>query len=256
MLESLDGVPEALKGEYEQKDGKFYLKVDGDADSVFPGLAAAKKQLLAEKKAVEDRLKAYEGIDPERARQLMTDAEKLEADKLKAKGDWDARETQLKGQLAADLQKREQHFSGEAEKWKTREALLMGALEENLIGAQATAAIVAAGGSPELLLPHVIKLAKLFEEDGKFAARVVDEKGAPRIANVKGDPFTMTHLVDELKANPVFGRAFAASPAGGSGAPGQSRNNSGGKTKTRADFNQMAPADRAAHVRDGGIVID
>ena len=237
VLDSLEGVPEALHGEYEQKDGKFYLKVDGDANTLFPGLAAAKEQILKEKKELEQKLKTYEGIDPAKAKELMEAAEKAETDKLKQKGDWETREKQLTDRLAADLKTRELQYNTELEKRETRIKTLQDSLEKHLVEAAATAAIAGAKGVPELLLPHAVKAIKVVEENGDFKAVVVDAQNNPRIADVKGTPFTIANLIEEMRGNPIYGRAFEAPGSGGSGATQQNNNggNRGSKTVSRRD---------------------
>ena len=243
-IAKLEDVAEPLRELYEAKDGAFVLKLDGDAGDVFPGLTAKQQELLNEKKTLADKLKALEGqlsgIDLEKAKKALEQAEQLEREKLKATGDWDAREKQLKEQLAADLSKRETHFQTELKTRDDRISKLQGSLEKNLIEAQATAAIAAAKGVPELLLPHVMRSVKVVEENGEFVARVLDAQGQPRIANVKGEPFTIALLVEEMKANEVYGRAFDASSAGGSGAHKSDGGKSGAKTVRWADQDALS----------------
>jgi hypothetical protein len=145
----------------------------------------------------------------------------------------------LKDQLATELAKRDQHFQSELKTREDRIATLQGALEKSLIEAHATAAIAAAKGVPELLLPHVMRQVKIVEENGNFVVRVLDAQGQPRIANVKGDPFTITNLVDEMKNNSIYGRAFEASGAGGSGATKTEGGKTGMRTVRRSDQEAM-----------------
>jgi hypothetical protein len=233
VFDKKEDAPEWLRSSLLEQDGKFVFEAELPTETA--GLKSALQKERDGKTALEKSLKAFEGIDPEEAKRLKAEAEKIEADKLKSKGDWDAREKQLKEQLAADLQKRETHFQTELKSRDDRIVKLQGSLEKSLIEAQATAAIAAAKGSPELLLPHVMRSVKVVEENGEFVARVLDAQGQPRIANVKGDPFTVANLIEEMKANEVYGRAFDASGAGGSGATKSDGGKSGVKTVRRAD---------------------
>jgi hypothetical protein len=239
-IAKLEDVAEPLRELYEEKDGAFVLKVEGDAGDVFPGLIANQQTLLSEKKTLADKLKALEGqlsgIDLEKAKKALEAADQAEAEKLKLKGDWDTREKQLKEQLANDLKKHQDQFATELKQRDDRIAKLQSSLEKNLIEAQATTAIAAAKGVPELLLPHVMRAVKVVEENGEFVARVMDSSGQPRIADVKGTPFTIANLVDEMRGNQVFGRAFEASGNGGSGADPNNKASQGGtKTVRRGD---------------------
>src|SRR5262245_37744608 len=237
VFDKKEDAPEWLRESLLEQDGKFVF--EAELPHEVKGLKSA---LDAERKAKDDfekSLKGFEGIDPEEARRLKAEAEKIESDKLKQKGDWETREKQLKDQLAAELAKRDQHFQSELKTREDRIATLQGALEKSLIEAHATAAIAAAKGVPELLLPHVMRQVKIVEENGNFVVRVLDAQGQPRIANVKGDPFTITNLVDEMKNNSIYGRAFEASGAGGSGATKTEGGKTGMRTVRRSDQEAM-----------------
>lgn len=216
VFEKKEDAPEWLRGSLLEQDGKFVFEAELPTETA--GLKSALQKEREAKTALEKSLKGFEGVDPEEAKRLKAEAEQAAADKLKSKGDWDAREKQLKEQLAADLTKRETHFQTELKTRDDRITKLQSSLEKSLIEAQATTAIAAAKGAPELLLPHVMRQVKVVEENGEFVARVVDASGQPRIANVKGDPFTIANLIEEMKGNAVYGRAFDASGAGGGGA--------------------------------------
>jgi hypothetical protein len=254
VFEKKDDAPEWMRDSLLEHDGQFVF--EAELPHEVRGLKAALEGERRAKGDAEKALKTFEGIDAERARKLLADAEKLEADKLKNKGDWETRETQLKEQLAKDLQAREQQFQTELKAREDRINKLQSALEKSLIEAQATVAITNSKGAPALLLPHVLRQVKVVEENGEFVARVLDAQGQPRIANVKGDPFTIANLVDEMRGNEIFGRAFEASNAGGSGAPPSNKGGNGTKTMTRADFDRLGHGERAAFMKGGGQLTD
>lgn len=254
IFEKREDAPEFLRQSLLEQDGKFVFEAETAVET-----AGLKKALDAERKAKADyekALKGFEGIDPEEAKRLKAEAEQIAADKLKSKGDWETREKQLKDQLAAELKKHQDQYAGELAKGEEREKLLRRSLEDHLVTAQATAAIAAAGGSTLLLLPHVKSAVRVVEENGQFVARVIGEDGNPRIADVKGTPFSVANLVEELRANSAFAGAFAASNAGGSGAPSNTAGNGGNKTISRSAFNQLGEAQKAAWFKDGGAVTD
>jgi hypothetical protein len=255
VFEKKEDAPEWLRTSLLEQDGKFVFEAELPTETA--GLKAAFQKEREWKEKAEKSLKAFEGVDPEEAKRLKAEFEQIAADKLKSKGDWDTREKQLKEQLAADLTKRETHFQTELKTREDRIAKLQTSLEKSLIEAQATSAIAAAKGVPELLLPHVMSSVKVVEENGEFVARVLDAQGQPRIANVKGDPFTIAHLVDEMKGNKVFGRAFEASGAGGSGAPHTSSSSGNTFTLTREQAKDPATyrAAKEQAAKAGGQVV-
>ena len=156
ILSSLSDIPEALRGEYEQRDGKYVLKLDGD----YPGFVKAGDLAEAHQKLIEFRdtniglkrihdeqaakLKAFEGIDPDEHRKLK---EKMaEIEKLGVKGGHDVSTIVQKalaeavGPLQKQLQElteREQNVKGqlarkEIETVLTQEGLKAGVREEAL----------------------------------------------------------------------------------------------------------------------------
>lgn len=149
----------------------------------------------------------------------------------------------------------EQLFSTALKKAEERMARLESALLRTASDA-ASAAIRAAGGGPELLGPSVAERLKVFEADGQFVVGVADERGAMRIRDSKGTPFTVEDFVGELKSHPTYSRAFAGSdaklPPNSKGADQTLAPN----TKTRAAFDQLTPAGKMSHIKGGGRVVD
>lgn len=229
VFEKRDDAPEWLRGLLLEDGGKFVFEAETVTE------VAGLKRTLEERKTkhaeLAEMLKRFDGIDPERARQLEVEAEKQQREGLKSKGDWDAREKQLTDRLAADLQKREAQFQAELEAAKTRETRLRQSLEQHLVRAEATAALAQHGGVPELLLPHVTGRIKVLEDGDQYVARVIGPDGNPRIADVKGTPMSIAQLVAEMREDAVFAPAFKASRAGGSGAPGESTAGAGGAAR-------------------------
>jgi hypothetical protein len=221
IFDSRDAAPEWLRPALlEDGNGKFVFEAETTVE-----VAGLKKALDDERTSradFEKKLSALKGVDPEEYKRLKAEADKVAADKLKNQGNWEEREKQLKDQLAADLAARETQFKTELDAATQRQQKLQSSLERYLIESQAAAAMAEPGkpkGNPVLLMPHIQGKVKVFEENGEFVARVVDSAGKPRIANVKGDPFTINMLLDEMRSDAVFKAAFEASGAHGTGAP-------------------------------------
>lgn len=82
----------------------------------------------------------------------------------------------------------------------------------------------------------------------------VAAEGDTRVAKV-GDK-ALSDFVKEW-AGGDEGKHFVSAPGnGGGGAPGGSGGSGGGKTMTRADFDAADQSTRAAHIKDGGKVVD
>ena len=115
---------------------------------------------------------------------------------------------------------------------------------------QLRSVILKAKGVPELLLPALEGRTKLEENsDGSFRVVVLNEQGAPAIGDAQGNPKTLEQLVEEVKANPVYGRAFEPSNAGGGGTP---PNQPGGATTISKRSDLKTPADKAKYIGEHG----
>jgi hypothetical protein len=248
IVDDLTSVPEAYRQQY-QKDtssNRYYLQEIEIPDPVdVSGLTKNRDDLLREKKALEQK---YAGIDPEEFKRIQAANEKNENARLEGKGEWEA----LKQQLQA-------RHGEEVKRLTERTTTLTSALEGKMVDAEASAAIAAAKGIPTLLLPHVKQSVKVFEEDGRFIAKVIDPvTGTPRIGDAKGSPMTIIQLVEEMKASEVYGRAFEASYARGSGAPAGGGRGAARVVNqiTREQFERLNPAERAEHFKNSGVVVD
>lgn len=211
ILEKLDEVEEQFRSLYVEKDGKFYLDVEGGLGE---GAAKALEEERKAKKALEAKLGKLKDVDPEEYNRLKTEAEERDRKKAEEKGEFDKILAKNKEQFQKDLDAANQ----KAEKYK-------GSLADTLITNEALAAVTAEKGIPDLLLPVLKPRLKFVEaEDESFRVEVLDAKGEPMVT--KDGPAKAIELVKELKASPVFGRAFDGTDTGGGGAgPG---NNGGG----------------------------
>lgn len=226
VVDKLDSIPEAARSFYAKDGEKYRLDLDGYEDPT-----NLKSALEKERKASRDAVamtKAWKdlGKSPEEITEMLAAHAQAERDKLTKAGEWD----KLRGQMT------EQHQTELAKREETAKAL-RGQLERHLVDAAGTAAIAAAKGSAELLLPHVKAKVKVIEENGEYAVRVVDAQGNPRV-NAKGEFLSMSDLVGEMRQSDVFAPAFMAPSASGGGAH-QSTVLHGG-----ADLSKLPPRER------------
>lgn len=250
IVETIDVVPEAARGFYKESEGKFVLdveSVDGFALEDVSGLKSTLgKEMTLRKKLEKDVLK-FRDIDPDKAREAISKLEELgnvdpskDADKIVSER-LEAAKRQLLAKHGEELQTRDGRIGALT---KTVEGLL--------IDQAATVALAEAKGSVELLLPHVQRHTRVREDaNGKFVVEVVDKDGNARIGNAKGDPMTISDLVQEMRKSDAFGRAFDGSGASGSGTqptnPGNPANPAGGVPKTWAEC--TTPEQKAAFLK-------
>lgn len=223
IADRLEDLPEAVREHYAAtEDGRWRLDAEGVEDVA--GLKSALEKERAARKALKAELAGRE-----------------------AAGDGDA-----VGDAAGDA-------AGEPEQEAATDATVgspsveepvadprLAALEARLIDAEARAALQAARGVPELLLPVLRdRLAVADDGAGGLAVRVLDDAGAVRRREGSGDFVTVADLVEGLRADPVYGRAFDGSGKGGSGAPTAGRGEGGPLTIPADD-----PRAVARHVAD------
>jgi len=244
IVETLEEVAEPLREHYTlREDGKYILGAEGAEEVYAGGLIKNRDDILAEKRELEKKIKAAEGVDIEEYNRLKAAQEEAQRKKDEETGNFRNLEKQLI----------EKHTK-EKDTLVARTNTLKSALDKELVEAKLTAEITTQKGVPALLLPVISQSVRVFEDEvtGQFVPRVIDPAtGQPRIGDTKGTPMTIKQLVSEYKANETFGRAFEATGAGGSGAA--HNNNSSGSSAVRLTREQAkdpsiyrAARDRAA----------
>ncbi len=205
-LDKLDGLDDSVKSFYEEKDGKFRLKVDGVPD--VSGRKNKVDQLLTEKKEADRKAKeAAEAAEAERQAALAKS------------GDIDA----LRQSYEAKLTKREKELMEQLTGLQSQvHGLTVGQT------AMAVAVELAMDGSSDVLLPHVKQRLSMEIVDGQAVTRVLDKAGKP-------SAMTIEELKTEFAANPAFAPIIKASKAAGGGASG-GNNSGGGAPKSKASL--------------------
>lgn len=225
ILESLDGLPDAIKSEYKKgDDGKFHLDVE-DLDN-HPTLGALKRAKDYEKSARQKLEKQLQELQD----QLTNLAEERDG-LLKGaipKGDVDKLEGSWKQKLAA----REKELSEQINS-------LTNHLNTMLVDNVAQSLATKISKVPELMLPHIKARLKAEFVDGKPTTRVLDKDGNP-------SALTVADLEKELFTNPTFAPIIIGSKASGSGAEG---GHGGSGAPSKIDYTKASPKEIAAHIK-------
>jgi hypothetical protein len=208
-IAKLDDVPEAQRGFYETNNaGGFSLKTEfelPDSPDV-SALTAKRDELLNEVKKLRTDYTSLEqkfaGIDPD----------KVKADAAKQKTDADR---------IADIETR---LNAER---TAREAAELRA-NVQLIRSEAASAISAGKGRPGadmLLMPFILgdgieRPSRAKVVDGRI--QIFQADGKTPMLDAKGQPASMSALVEEMKKEDLYAPAFEATGIGGGGAPSRS----------------------------------
>lgn len=242
VIDSLDKVPEQFRGFYAEGEGGFQLNENfkptaSAIDGLNRSLKAARRDADEARKSRPDvsgykqvaeilGLEGDEAIAPENLRAAV---EKVLSESKEGKVNWDKMKQTLENGFRNQLQAKD----GEIQ-------TMSKTLEKYLVTTAAVQSIAAAKGVPDLLLPHIQARTKVVKEGNEYVVRVIDEAGDPR-GNASGGFMTVEDLVKEMKASPVFGRAFESEAPSGSGmAPGT------GQRRPAPQNQEMTPTQRIA----------
>jgi hypothetical protein len=225
VVQDINTVDETMRPLYVERDGAFHLDAEGFEDH--PTVSKYKQQQEAARRserAMKTQIDKWEklGKTDEEIQALIAAEEHNKQTALERAGEWDKLKEQMNNKHKEEIKK----WEGLTEAEKQNNVKLRGRLERYLVDAKATAAIAAAEGEPELLLPIVKRFMKVTEDldTGEFSTSIVDDKGGARV-NGKGDPLTVDELLLEMKSSEKLGRAFKASGASGGGSsPGGGSN--------------------------------
>lgn len=237
IVDSLDGLSDDLKSAYEEKDGKFFLKVepvDGYALEDVSGLKNTLSKEMTTRKNLEKIANKFKDLDPDYVANALKELDELkkidpekEVDRL-VNTKLEAHKTQL-------VAKHEEELNSErakSEKYRRK-------IEDLLRDQVATQHIAEMKGSVKLLLPHVRAFTRVVEENDDFRVEVIDQAGNVRIGDSKGSPMSIADLIREMRESEEFGRAFE-----GDGTSGTGKVPSGGGGTPSLRRSQMTPSQK------------
>jgi hypothetical protein len=190
VIESEADIPEALKSEYIEKDGKFYLDLDNSLNThtaIVP-LATALATTKREKKTIQDKLTALEAkivglpedFDPSKYADILAELETLRADPNRDK-DTEAKLQKERERYEQRLRDAETKRLADLKAKDDEIAERDGVIHETLIDGGLTDALVKHGiakefmGATRALLRGSVKVKK--DDDGKRHAVVDTDLG-------------------------------------------------------------------------------
>lgn len=244
---SLDSVPEALRTEYTEKDGKFVLNVEGLEDT-----SGLKSALEKERKANREnaaKIKKWEGLGKtdEEIAALLAAAEEAERKKAEGEGDFD----KILGQHRSKWEKEKATLEAELSAARSSER---GAI----IGTSVMTALTKAGATEEGidLLPDRLAARITFETvDGKRILKIMQADGETPMAGAGKDGLaTFDDLVKEATAK--WPSLFKGSGNSGSGKEPGKGAAGGAKTIARAEWEKLSATERQAKFKDGFKIAD
>lgn len=199
--------------------GTFELADTGNLKTALQRERSRASELEKAKKRYEEQ---FGDLDPDQAREALKKVEEMDNwdPDQKLKEHKERFEQQVAERYEQERKKIEGKLNQTVEERDAQIQQLHKQLEQQLISSTATQAITEHKGSVKLLLPlirHQTRMVK--DEDGNVQVVVVDEKGEPRISTRSSSTGNMTieELVEEMKNDKEFARAFEGSGGSGSG---------------------------------------
>jgi hypothetical protein len=249
-VDTLESVPEAARGAYVEKDGKFHL------DFVVEDVTGLKRALESERglnKAAKDKVAAWEklGKSPEEIDEMLA-AERTKAEQLAIKaGKFDE-------VLAKKLGDQKLEYDGKISTAEKAKASALKIAEQAVVNTSLATALTKAKASAEGLtaLPKLIgdRVRIEFDENGNASSSILDADGKPMVGSLANGLANYDDLVKE--AIKTFPSLFEGAGGGSGSNQNNQRRDAGGKTLTRTEFDALPPTDRMAKMKDGFKVVD
>lgn len=266
IVDSIDSVPEALRGEYAEKDGKFHLNVNGLEDTAGLKSALKKERDAAaaagkQAKALADKVASWErlGKTDLEVQEMLDNAEKARLEALAKSGDRDALLADTRDKAAKALAKEMEKWGAEKSSLESELNLARSSERSAIVETKVNTALVKAKATEEgldLLTERLGKRIVVETVDGERTIKIMQADGKTLMAgNDKDGGATFDDLVRE--ATEKWPSLFQGSGAGGGGK--SSKDGSGGtgakNSMKRADFNTLGPYEQAAKFAIKGFTL-
>lgn len=253
VVESLDKLPEAIRSEYEQRDGKYVLRVEGELPGFVPkgrhdefreNNLKLTRELEEARKAVE----RYTGIDPEKARDALTRLQQIEEKKLIDAGQIDELVAKKTERLVSERDSRIAELTRGFDQQKNRAADLEAELSRHIVGQSITEPALTKHKIQPAALGMVAKLAELGDPNGVRWA--LDDQRRPVAVTADGQKVfsrkdqTQPLGIDEWLEGVIAAFPAIVPPSTGGGARGATAG--GGPT---ADLSALPPVERLKALR-------
>lgn len=244
IVDKLDDVAESVRGEYEEKDGKFHLKVE-DLDTVTnDAVTAATRKANKEAEAERKKRQAWEklGKTPEEIQALLDAQAEAERKAAEASGD----HAKILKQHQDAWTKREKELSDELSASRNSEMAIL--RTERVLGALTKANVTEEGA--ELLPDRLAHRIKFETVNGKRVLKIVQADGESPMAGTGPDgTATIEDLVKEAATK--YPSLFKSNNSGGGGKPPGTPPGGPGSIAKKSEF--KSGKERAAWVEKNGL---
>lgn len=236
IVDSLDSIKEEHRALYVEVDGKFRLDLDGyeDPKGLKSALQSERDAAKTAKQQLKDLQAQFEGIDPEKTRQLLEQLNKDEDAQLIAAGKVDE---VIQKRTEKMRQDHEKQMAVVTEKAAKAEAYA-NQFKQSVVKGQIAQAFSGIGGLAEATDDVTALALSQFALDEKGNAVMIGADGEPIIGKDGANPLSPKEWVENLKEN----KPYFFPRANGTNAPGSSTS-----VKKWSDYSE---SERAAIARE------
>jgi len=240
-LRAKTDLTETEKTRLGELEAKAKAENDGDDDKTFSkayveSLRAENAKYRTRAKDADEKLAKYDGVDPEKYRELETTAKAAEQAKLEGKGEWEKLKENMVQSHQVDLKKKDDEITALKGEKQKLELEIGKTIRKHTVAVEASIA--------EAINPNVVEMiveARTQIETSDTGARnviVLDADGSPAIDLKTGKPLTVAGLLKEMKTSQEYAHLFK----GGSSGAGSGTENFGGtsiKNPWKADSSNL-----------------
>jgi len=251
QVDKLESVPEVQRTLYKEREGKFHLEVDGieDTSALKGSLKKERERAEAAEKARKELEAKFDGIDPEKTRQLLSQFEDADEAKLITKGK-EGIEAIIAKRMEKALKAAEKQVADakkEAEKQAGVAKRFMDRVLDNHVRAAAAKAQVHATAVDDAML----RAKSIFSVNEEGEAVQLKE-GEVVMGKDGKTPYGIMEWIEGMKESAPHW--FPASASGGGSGGG--KQGAGGSTMTRKIFESLSPEEKvskAKEMREGKV---
>jgi len=256
---AVEKLPEAQRSLYVEKDGKYRLDVDvEDTGSLKSSLKAEREARKTAEKKFKEFAAQFEGIDPEKVRELMSHFDSTEEAELLKQGAEgiekivEKRTEKMRADYEKKLEELSEQIDGALE--------VAGSYMDRVRDAHILSAAAKAGVHPGAMEDVLLRGGQMFsvDDDGNAVQFDPDAGDEERVVLGKDNktPYSPAEWLEEMKEQAPHWWPAGSSGGGAGGNKGNGKGFGGAKTVRRADWEQMSHDDRMKKSKDGYQIVD
>jgi hypothetical protein len=242
IVDSVDGLPDAVKSLYVEKNGKYELQVEGAVPKVkLDEFRSNNINLMNELKVLKE---TYKSVDVDQYNELLKEHQKLKDKKLIEEGKVEELVGERVSRMKTELDNKIKQLTEERDG-------LGNQLSTLVIDTELQKAAIASGAKATAIVDIINRGKQIFKLiDGKAIAH---EGEKIKYGSDGVTPLSVTEFMKDL----VSSAPHLFEESKGGGAHGNDKGQSGGKTMSRANFDKLPTSlEKSKFLKEGGKVID